>query len=35
MLMEVDTKQAKWRFMNIDLVEWDTHYSKPYRSSSV
>src|ERR1700678_4495283 len=35
MLMEGDTKQAKWRFMNIDLVEWDTPYSKPYRSSSV
>jgi hypothetical protein len=30
MLMEVDTKHATWRFMNIDLVQWDTHYSKPY-----
>jgi predicted MPP superfamily phosphohydrolase len=35
MLMEVDTKKATWRFMNIDLVEWDTHYSKPYHPSSV
>ena len=35
MLLEVDTKKATWRFMNIDLVEWDTHYSKPYHSSSV
>ena len=32
MLMEVDTKHATWRFMNIDLVEWATHYSKPYHS---
>jgi hypothetical protein len=30
MLMEVDTKQATWRFINADLVEWSTHYSKPY-----
>lgn len=32
MLMEVDTKRATWRFINADLVEWSTHYSKPYRS---
>jgi UDP-2,3-diacylglucosamine pyrophosphatase LpxH len=32
MLMEVDTKHKTWRFMNIDLVEWSTHYSKPYHS---
>jgi predicted MPP superfamily phosphohydrolase len=32
MLMEVDTKRATWRFLNIDLVEWSTHYSKPYHS---
>jgi predicted MPP superfamily phosphohydrolase len=32
MLMEVDTKQATWRFMNVDLVEWSTHYSKPYHA---
>ncbi|HEY6849774.1 MAG TPA: metallophosphoesterase [Terracidiphilus sp.] len=30
MLMEVDAKQATWRFINADLVEWSTHYSKPY-----
>jgi hypothetical protein len=30
MLMEVDTKHATWRFMNAGLVEWTTHYSKPY-----
>jgi Calcineurin-like phosphoesterase len=33
MLMEVDTRQATWRFMNADLVEWSTHYSKPYRNA--
>jgi hypothetical protein len=31
--MEVDTKQATWRFMNADLVEWSTHYSKPYHNA--
>jgi hypothetical protein len=30
MLMEVDTKHGTWRFMNESLVEWSTHYSKPY-----
>jgi hypothetical protein len=30
MLMEVDTKQATWRFLNASLVDWSTHYSKPY-----
>jgi hypothetical protein len=32
MLMEVDTRRATWRFINADLVEWSTHYSKPYRN---
>jgi predicted MPP superfamily phosphohydrolase len=32
MLMEVDTKRATWRFINSGLVEWSTHYSKPYRA---
>jgi hypothetical protein len=31
--MEVDTKHVTWRFMNASLVEWSTHYSKPYRSA--
>ena len=30
MLMEVDTRANTWRFMNESLVEWSTHYSKPY-----
>jgi predicted MPP superfamily phosphohydrolase len=33
MLIEVDTRQATSRFMNIDLVQWDTHYSKPWHSA--
>ena len=33
MLMEVNTRRATWRFMNIDLVEWDTHYSKPWQTT--
>ncbi|MGA9668354.1 MAG: hypothetical protein WBQ94_04055 [Terracidiphilus sp.] len=32
MLMEVDTRRATWRFINANLVEWSTHYSKPYRA---
>jgi hypothetical protein len=32
MLLEVDTRHATSRFMNIDLVQWDTHYSKPWHS---
>ena len=30
MLMEVDTRRGTWRFMNQSLVEWSTHYSKPF-----
>jgi hypothetical protein len=33
MLMEVDTKQQTWRFLNADLVRWSTHYSGAYRAS--
>jgi len=33
MLMEVDTKRGTWRFMNQSLVEWATHYSKPYQQA--
>jgi hypothetical protein len=33
MLIEVDTKHATWRFMNESLVEWSTHYSKPYQTA--
>lgn len=30
MLIEVDRQRDSWRFMNESLVEWSTHYSKPY-----
>ena len=33
MLMEVDTNKGTWRFMNAGLVEWSTHYSKPYSAA--
>lgn len=33
MLLEIDQKRGTWRFLNADLVEWSTHYSKPYRAS--
>lgn len=31
MLVEVDNRQATWKFLNAGLVDWSTHYSKPYR----
>jgi predicted MPP superfamily phosphohydrolase len=34
MLLEIDTKRTTWRFMNESLVDWSTHYSKPYRGAS-
>lgn len=30
MLIEVDRERDNWRFLNESLVEWSTHYSKPY-----
>ncbi len=30
MLIEVDRERNTWRFLNDNLVEWSTHYSKPY-----
>lgn len=32
MLVEYDLKSHTLRFLNSDLVDWATHYSKPYRS---
>ena len=32
MLLEIDTQRTTWRFMNAGLVDWSTHYSKPYRA---
>src|ERR1700678_4544794 len=30
MLLEIDPDHGTWRFLNSNLVEWSTHYSKPY-----
>jgi hypothetical protein len=30
MLIEIDTRRVTWKFINVDMVEWSTHYSKPY-----
>ena len=32
MLLEIDPDRGNWRFLNADLVQWSTHYSKPYRA---
>jgi hypothetical protein len=33
MLLEIDPEHGgAWRFLNADLVEWSTHYSKPYHA---
>ena len=32
MLLEVDTRAGTWTFLNRSLVEWSTHYSKPYQA---
>lgn len=31
MIVEVDTKRATHRILNLDLVDWATHYSLPYK----
>ena len=30
LVVEVDTRAATHRLMNLDLVEWNTHFSRPY-----
>lgn len=33
MLLEIDPDRGgAWRFLNAELVNWSTHYSKPYRA---
>lgn len=32
MIVEVDTKRATHRILNLNLVDWATHYSQPYRA---
>ncbi len=34
MLFEADSKKQTLRWMNADLVQWSTHYSKPYIARS-
>ncbi|MFN2453358.1 MAG: metallophosphoesterase [Pyrinomonadaceae bacterium] len=31
MIVDVDTKEATYRIINLNLVDWATHYSQPYR----
>jgi len=31
MIVEVDTKRATYRILNLNLVDWATHYSQPYK----
>jgi len=33
MLLEIDPDSGTWRFLNSNLVEWSTHYSKPYHTA--
>ena len=32
MLLEIDSRNGNWRFLNQSLVAWSTHFSKPYRA---
>lgn len=35
LIVEVDTKRATYRILNLNLVEWATHYSRPFTSRAV
>ena len=30
LIVDVDTKTAKHKLLNLDLVDWNTHYSKSF-----
>lgn len=32
LLVEADLKNQTHRFLNLDLIEWSTHYSRPYKA---
>lgn len=32
MIVEVDTKRGNYRILNLNLVDWATHYSEPYKA---
>jgi len=34
LILEIDTKTVSHRALNLDLVEWDTHFSRPYTQPS-
>lgn len=34
LILEVDAKAGTHRALNLDLVQWDTHFSRPYVSAS-
>jgi hypothetical protein len=34
MIVDVDTRQGTHRIINLDLVDWATHYSRPYRQKN-
>ena len=34
LLVDVDTQSATHRLLNLDLVDWNTHFSKPYATRS-
>lgn len=34
MIVDVDTKRASHRIINLNLVDWATHYSQPYRQKA-
>ena len=35
LILEIDTTTATHRPLNLNLVEWDTHFSRPYVPVSV
>ncbi|HTR41178.1 MAG TPA: hypothetical protein VMH87_06140, partial [Pseudomonadales bacterium] len=34
LIVEADTQTVSHQLLNIDLVEWNTHYSHPYKGHS-
>ncbi len=32
LIIDVDTKTGNHQITNLDLVDWNTHYSKPYKA---
>jgi hypothetical protein len=33
LIVEIDTKAGSHRLLNLDLIEWNTHFSHPYVSA--